>query len=294
MARATPTDPTGQARNRRAAARALRVRLGRAQRKVLAAFREIPRKRRRVADIAVNLEVYDYEVEGVALAALLAFILDSELETLTTAAPPGWYWAADVELAYRQGTLSAANTLNHDLAAAAIVGLLVGGLPPGQINIEQLLLSQPHRDAVAAAIEDGYRSVKGLSERTSQQLFQTINQGIRAGSTPTEISQLIRERFGVSGSAADRIANTEINKAFNDAKMRTGQEAAKQLGVRVGVLHISALIPTTRANHAARHGHTYTREAQLAWWDTGANRINCHCTVENVLVDRKGQPLKPA
>ena len=54
-------------------------------------------------------------------------------------------------------------------------------------------------------------------------------------------------------------------------------------------MHISALLPTTRSWHADRHGNVYTPEQQRRWWDEGANRINCHCSVRSVRVDKKGK-----
>jgi hypothetical protein len=47
------------------------------------------------------------------------------------------------------------------------------------------------------------------------------------------------------------------------------------------------LAPNTRRNHAARHGDIFTPTEQAEWWDSGSNRLNCQCTVVDVLVDKK-------
>ena len=90
-------------------------------------------------------------------------------------------------------------------------------------------------------------------------------------------------------SAPSRIADTEINKAYNDTRLNAVELAAERTGLRAGVLHISALLPTTRDNHAARHGLVYTPQEQMQWWNTGSNRINCKCSTESVLVDNEGR-----
>lgn len=299
MARKSKTDPTGQARNRKAASVALKRRLDNSQRRTKALFRAIPRKRRQKKDIVNNRIFYDYEMTATELAELsdaIGVILNDELlETQDDQLPVGWYFDPRIEIPYRQGTIEETKTINDLIIAAGVTGLVIDGISVRQLQIEQILLSQPYREAVRQAVTSNFEIVKTLSQRTSSQVFGVIERGISAGDTPRTISNAIQERFNVSRSSADRIANTEVNKAYNNAKMRLGKQASEEIGLRTALLHISALLPTTRAHHAARHGNIYTVEAQLSWWDSSQggspNRINCHCTTETILVDSKGRAV---
>jgi hypothetical protein len=85
---------------------------------------------------------------------------------------------------------------------------------------------------------------------------------------------------------------TEINKAYNDAKLDATRLLSDRTGLRAAVIHISALTPTTRATHADRHGNAYTVGDQQQWWSEGSNRINCKCSTQSVLIDSKGNVMQ--
>ena len=203
-----------------------------------------------------------------------------------------------VELPYRQGTLEEVRDFNQLVAQATAAGVTAaGGLPLLITDPADVLLSADYLKGLRSAVVRNYGLIKTLSERTADQVIQQINLGIDAGDTPSEIRKAITKRFDVSKSNAKRIADTEINRAYNDARLEAAKTAAERSGLRAGVLHISALIPTTRANHAARHGKTYTPDQQLKWWNTGGNgtnRINCLCTTRSVLIDRSGKVIDSA
>lgn len=295
MAKKTKADPTGQARNRNKGTRRLSTRLTRAEREVKALFRAIPRSSRRQTKI-VNAEqttVYDYEFDQEAFERAIEFILNEELlETQTGVMPFDWYWKEDIELPYRQGTAEEVRDFNQLIAAAVAAGVLINGLPPQQVSIEQVLLSETYRTAVNSAQVSNFTTIKGLSEKTSTQVLQQVNAGIQAGDTPTAIAANISKRFDVSRSDAKRISETEVNKAYNDAKLDATRILGEQTGLRAAVVHISALSTTTRQTHADRHGNAYTVSDQLQWWNTGANRINCKCTTRSVLIDRNGKVVQ--
>ena len=137
-----------------------------------------------------------------------------------------------------------------------------------------------------------YANIKSLSSTTASQVVQRINSGITAGKTPTKIAADVADRFEVSRSNAKRIVVTEVNEAYTNAKLDATNLAANQSGLRAGVIHISALLATTREHHAARHGNAYTVTDQRQWWDTGSNRINCHCSIQSVLIDRQGRVVQ--
>lgn len=298
----TKVDPTGQAKNRKKGTLTLDRRLIKSEREVKALFRAIPKKRKTKATITNELLInattvfYEYEITEQELSQLqnsVSFILNNELlETQTGDMPINWYWKDNIELPYRQGTAEELVGFNQLISAAAIAGVVVKGLPPRPVPIEQVLLSESYREALNKTYVTNFESVKTLSERTSSQVMQQINAGIDAGETPTVISKNISERFKVSRSSAKRIADTEINKAYNDSKLRANDIAAAETGLRSGVIHISALTTTTRNTHAARHGNAYTTVDQRQWWDSNANRINCKCTTISVLIDSSGKVVQ--
>lgn len=302
MSKKTKADPTGQASNRKKGTLTLNRRLNKSEREVKALFRAIPKKRKSKAAIVNLYEVnaptvfYEYDITDQELSQLqnsIDFILNNELlETQTGDMPMNWYWRDNIELPYRQGTAEELVSFNQLIAGATIAGVLVKGLPPRPVPIEQVLLSEPYRNALNKVYVSNFESVKTLSETTSSQVIRVINSGIDAKLTPTEISGQISERFNVSRSSAKRIADTEINKAYTDSKLDANDIAAAETGLRAGVIHISALTTTTRNTHAARHGNAYTTVDQRQWWDSGANRINCKCDVISVLIDSKGKVVQ--
>ena len=291
-------NPVNQQRAINKTARSLRVRLGTAQRRIKKIMRAIPRKRRTIADIINNLAVTEYGIsasEREQLEIAIERILNEELldNALGGEMPFDWYYKDDIEPPYRAGTATEVNETNRLIDAAIIAGALAIGARgfTRKITVEEVLLSSEYRALLEKVYIRNYVSVKGLAKRTTTQLVQAINGGFDSRLNITDIAEEIAARFDVADSSARRIAQTEVNRAFNDAKMDAGDLIAKQTGVKTAVRHISALIPTTRPDHAARHQQIFTREAQEQWWNGGINRINCYCSVQTVLLDGKKKPI---
>ena len=298
MQRKTDDDPSGQRVNRVKTTRALIKRLVSSRRRVTDLFYRIPRQLKKITELAANKAVYDYDLtpeQSEFFNRQIQTALNDELlgEQRTEQMPTDWWFKKEIELAFRQGTLEETNQFNQMISAAILLGLIGrGGMPLQRIPIELLLTSQAYLAALNNAYVAEFTVIKTLAHDTADDLIRVINAGIKARKTPGEITQLIKERFDVSESSAKRIAVTEINKAYNDARLNATKIAAEQSGLRAAVIHISALMSTTRENHRARHGNAYTVEDQAAWWDEGANRINCHCTVRSVLIDRSGNVVQ--
>lgn len=292
------SDPTGQGNNRRRATRLLRDRLTVAQRAVRQLFRDIPRIRRRVTPLSNAdrvIPVYDYRITADELEHLerqvRETIGDELLETQFNRMPPNWWWQGVVEVSYRQGAAEEIIQFNQLVTAELIRTRTVRGVATQKLEVGAVLQSQEYLESLNKAYVRNFAGIKSLSAQTSDQVVQVINAGIAAGQTPSGISKAINERFDVSRTSAARIANTEVNKAYNDARLDSTTIAAKVTGMRAGVLHLSALIPTSRSGHVARHGNAYTVAQQRQWWDSGTNRINCHCSTRSVLIDNKGNVI---
>lgn len=299
MASKTKADPTGQRVNRNRTTKRLSARIEKARREVMALFRKIPKSRRQVTKI-INRDVqvvYDYDItpEQVEIFnAEIRRIIDMLLlETQADIMPINWWYKPEIELPVRQGTLEEVSTFNRLIAIAISLGLTGrGGMVPQKISPEAVLSSPQYLTELRNVYVENFQVIKNLSSRTSGQVIQTVNSGMQAGFTPSKIAKDINERFNVSKSSAKRIAETEVNKAYTDAKLRATDVAGEMTGLRTAVRHISALLPgRTRASHAARHFLVYTTDQQKSWWNTGTNRINCKCTVRTVLVDKTGDVI---
>lgn len=160
-------------------------------------------------------------------------------------------------------------------------------------SLQSLLTSEPYQRRIGLISAREFELMKGLSSDVKQGLSQQLTAGLAQGIGPKEIARNITLQTGIEERRAERIARTEINQALRTARMDETTDAAQRLGVNVRVLHISALSPTTRATHAARHGNLYTVEAERDWFAESGQAVNCKCSTSEVLVDDQGKPLSP-
>lgn len=271
-------DPTGQARNRRLANRALVVRIRQARNEVVRIVKAIPNQR-----VTVNQQSFSYTYDFNQLQEQITqAIAETILETTGVALPADWYFSQYVENPFRQGIVESVRDVNRLLEQA---GIASGQRFFSEISTDSVLFSQRYADAFTKTNGQSWVAIKGMNDRTTSQVLHTVVDSLDAGLSKTKISQLIKERFDVAESSANRIAQTEVNRAFTDGKLDGADITSEQTDSNVGVIHISALLLTTRDSHAARHLGKYTTVQQRQWWAQGSNRINCHCSVEPVLLD---------
>ena len=293
MPRKTNEDPTGQRFNRKRARSAVNRRLLKSQREVIALFSAIPRQRKSRSRIVNEQKIYyDYTLTAFELQQLenqTRAAINANLETATETMPPNWFYEPHAEQPYRQATIEQVEQTNSQVEAAIAAGLLLA--VPRTPTAQEYILTPPYRDRARKVLIENYNQIKTLSEQTAAQVIGEINRGIQAGATPTEVKASIKKRFSVSSSSADRIVNTEVNKAYNDGKMQTLADYEQVTGVRTAVRHISALLPTTRPTHADRHRKVYTIQEQESWWNSDANRIHCYCSVEGVILNNKNEVI---
>lgn len=301
MAKKTKNDPTGLRKGRKIAGRLLDIRLTRAQRRITPLITAIPRTPRRET-VVVNATAtnatkvfFDYSLTAEQNAALqreIAAILNDELlETQLGRIPPSYWWNDVIERPYRQGTAEQVVRMNQLVAGAISAGSSIDAIAGVPITVEQVLTSRVYREALAGVFTDNFASIKTLSDKTAAQVIQTINSSIQSGQGVRSIVKEVGERFNVGRSGAERIARTEVNKAFTDATMATSDLMAERVGLKSGVLHISALSTDTRRTHRARHGKAFSTSDQNRWWNRDANRINCLCSVVPILIDDKGNVI---
>lgn len=135
-----------------------------------------------------------------------------------------------------------------------------------------------------------FEMMSGLTADTRAQLRFTLSESMARGLGIRDITGLINNRLGVSMGRAERIARTEINNAYTNSYMQESEDLNKTTmggsAWEIKQCHRSALSPTTRPTHAARHGTVSTMTEQLEWWAENG-RINCLCSTLDVLVNKK-------
>lgn len=280
-------DPTNQASNRAKANRDNNRRLNNSAREALAMWRGVE-ARKTVRKKVVNQEeeddkleffVYDLSPEEIqAMEVQISNSLDENLETFTAVPLPDWYYEQYIEQAYRSGTIQ------ENALIAVLLSVVAGSI---LLETSAIFLSPTYLENLRATVFRNYPLFKSLSETTSKQVFQVIQDGINSGLSKSATRRKILERYEVSKSSAKRIVDTEVNRAYNNARIDL-VKTYRDNGAPLAVQHISALLPTTRDEHAARHGLAYTPEQQMRWWDSGTNRINCHCRANSIVINRDG------
>lgn len=163
----------------------------------------------------------------------------------------------------------------------------------GRESLASILASGPYQQRMALVHARVFEEMKGLSADVKRDMARVLTDGVGRGLNPREVSKNLTEQAGIEKRRANRIARTEITTALRRAKWDEDDAAREDLGLKTRLLHISALSPTTRRTHAARHAHIYTNEEVREWYAKDANSINCKCSQQSVLVDDSGNPLFP-
>jgi hypothetical protein len=196
------------------------------------------------------------------------------------------YTRQSVEKGYSDSLQSAQN-----LSPASVVGQEVSA-EIRSIDIEQILNQPYYRRRLENVYGRTFNSMVGFGDDTAKQLSGILARAVTSGVNYRAIASELTETFkDMSGYRALRIVRTELNKSATDAYMQNTEDLNRDVyssgGFRVAVMHLSALAPNTRRTHASRHGDIFTPTEQAEWWDSGSNRVQCQCSVVDVLVDKK-------
>ena len=225
---------------------------------------------------------YQFDLSASVLEQLsdrIDAILWSEyMETESTRPPADWWLYSAVDNAYEQGTAQAVTNL------AAISDEYTR-------TIASVISNPEYADRIAFVRARQFELMRGLTDETRANLADTLARAMQAGENPLAIKREIQRRVGVSASRAERIARTEIATANRRARLAEAQDAEERLGIRTKMMWLSALSPTTRRTHAARHGKLYTRQEVEDFYSRDANSIQCKCSQTEILVDENGNPL---
>lgn len=158
-------------------------------------------------------------------------------------------------------------------------------------SLQAVLFSEPYRNRLAAAQIRSMEHWTGLGAQARADLAQIIGRAVVDGKTPRAVRKEITERLEVSKGRALGYAQTDITGTLREARWAEADHARDEMGIATGLLHTSALLPTTRASHAARNGKVFTTAEVRAWYERDGNRYRCHCSQTECLLDEAGAPM---
>ncbi|EPY4217455.1 phage head morphogenesis protein [Klebsiella pneumoniae] len=187
-------------------------------------------------------------------------------------------WAMDYVAAEAQrGTLEAFNNLSQQSQVYA-----------SQTTLQQLLSSPGYLNQIASARLTTFSDWKVISDTARGDLTNIITDAVARGVNPRETASVISKRLDVSMSKAKNIAQTEQVGALREAQWNETDWASERLGLNTGLLHLSALKPTTRTTHAFWHGKVRTVQEVRDWYAVDGNKYHCYCSQIPVLLNDDG------
>lgn len=247
------------------------------RRRVIRRFEEVPYYTTTGNGLHANRETYHYLLDEDVLANLSEYIL-AMIDELVMRGDNGRPIVLNsVDQAYQSGTAYQVSNLQAQTEAF-------------RRTLEETLLSAPYRTRIGLVRARVFEEMQGFTAATRTDLQRVLADGMARGLSPRDIVGQINARTGVDERRAEKIARTEINNAHRRALVDQDEQANDE-GIRTKLLWFSALSPTTRPNHASRHGRLYTRQEVDDFYARDANAINCECSVRSILVDENGNPL---
>lgn len=225
----------------------------------------------------VNAGTYIYDMTAAQLADLLQ-IVQTILDDALLDGGSQNLWALDyVAAEYERGTQQAYTNLSVQSPVYA-----------SQTTLQQLLSSPAYQNQIASAYISTYSDWKGISDTARADLANVIADAIGRGINPRETASIVSKRLDVSMSRAKNIAQTEQVGALRQAQWNETDWAADRLGLKTGLLWLSALKPTTRWWHAAEHGKVKTTEWVREFYSRDGNKYHCYCGQIPVLLNDDG------
>ena len=275
-------DPTRQAGNRRRAIANLRKRLDGAKKEIFKIVDSISVRVSANNSIINNRTTYIWDMSPERQSEVDSIIrqtIDRWLATQTPERPARWFFTTYMSDATEP---AAADALNN-------IKLLGEGMQSSAemdaVTLRSIFQEPRYRSVIENIYGRAFNEMKGFSGDTATDL----NDAVMLGKSPRDAQRDIAKRFDVSDSRAERIARTEINRGYTVSRVKAAKEVATKLDLDVRVLHRSSLMISTRKWHAARHGKVFTFQEQDDWWADGTNRINCLCSIAEVVVRPNGE-----
>lgn len=267
-------NPVGQVTRIKREQRRLRVALRDVEKWLIEEFERIPRTEvvTNSAGLAVNR--YEYQIDLSQLERLTA-----EMARRLGDLPNDQVWQA-VREAYEQGTG------DEVVNISSITDEYTR-------DVTQVIQSDPWQRRVALTRSRVFEEMRTFEGDTANDLGRVLSQAVQDGRSPMEVTKTLRERFGVSRSRAERIARTEITQAYRRARWDEDEDANQRLGIRTGLLWISAFAPASRSWHMALNGDIVDQDFVREFYSESRNSVNCMCSQVSVLLNDDGTVATP-
>lgn len=226
---------------------------------------------------------YRYAIDGNQLARVLTRIQEIVDESFVDGGIEKFWAGKFVADMYKTGI----NRAFHNLSAQSPVYTQA-------TSLESLLFSEGYIRRIGLAYTATFNDWKSIADDLKGDLGNVLSNAVARGINPRETADIISKRIDVSYSKAKAIAQTEQVGALRQAACDETKRVQDELGLKTGLLHLSALKPNSRATHVDRHGKVYTVEQVQDWYDENGNRFNCYCAQVAVLLNDKGEPYNKA
>lgn len=155
-------------------------------------------------------------------------------------------------------------------------------------SLQSVIFSSAYFNRAAIARTAAYSNWKGLSDGLRKELADVITGAVLNGDNVKTTARTIKKRLDISAKRAKLIAQTEQLSAYRRAEWDEAIEAKEVLGLNTKLLHFSALKPTTRLTHAARHGKCFDVDEVKVWYQQDGNRFNCYCKQSVIVLNDDG------
>lgn len=247
----------------------------------------------------VNRTVYEYQLDPLLMSQINSYIEALLNEIIYGNAQGEWsagWWAnAYASGAYQQ---AAEQVVTQTQLLAADAGV-TQELPSLQyLRAEAVVMEPGFQRRLGSVYARLFEDMKGFTDADKRNMAGIITRGMAAGQSPRVIAREMEKKGLEQDWRCLRIASTEVNNAFRSASMdetdSINQEVFGDSDYELRLIHISALLPTTRPDHGARHGTICTPQEQRYWFANVAtgSSINCKCSSAEILVNKKtGRPM---
>jgi hypothetical protein len=222
---------------------------------------------------------YRYSIDGNQLARVLTRVQEIVDECLVDGDIEKFWAGKFVADMYQIGT----NRTFHNLSAQS-------PLYSQATSLESLLFSDAYIRRIGLAYTATFNDWNGLADNLKSDLGTVLSSAVARGINPRETADIISKRIDVSYSRAKALAQTEQVGALRQATWDETKRTQEELGLKTGLLHMSALKSNSRSTHVDRHGKVFTVEQVQDWYEENGNRFNCYCAQVTVLLDEKGEP----
>ena len=249
--------------------------------------------------VQLNATGYQYQLDPLLMSQINSYIEALLNEIIYGNAQGEWsagWWANSYSSGAYQRAAEQVITQTQLLAADAGV---TQELPSLQyLRAEAVVMEPGFQRRLGSVYARLFEDMKGFTDVDKRNMAGIITRGMAAGQSPRVIAREMEKKGLEQDWRCLRIASTEVNQAYRqgswDETDAVNDEVFGDSDYIMKVMHLSALLATTRRDHAARHGTICTPAEEREWFATKATggQIQCHCTTVDILVNRKtGKPM---